>query len=200
MNKIKNVSLVTLLILLLVPAAIAGPGRAKLAADLAEQLDRGAFEARVIVTYDDSFGDADLDAVRARGGSVHKRLNGIRGIAGTPSRHDVEELSDDPRVLSISPDRRVAGDLDVAVPATGAGRITGHLGYTGHRPVPTDPFQQRLTGRGPRRGRRLRAGRSPGAVERQRVGQRRLSAHRQIENTEPRPRTRLFPFRAPSAI
>ena len=71
-------------------------------------------ELQVIVTYDKSFTDRDINEVR-RGGRKVRKHKGIRGFSAKLSAQEVYDLLDDPRIQSISPDRVVVGQMDIAV-------------------------------------------------------------------------------------
>ena len=111
--------------------AVADPSDAKLASDLRARIDSGQGIHRVIVRHDPSFGDADLDAIRVRGGTLRQRHDGIGAFSADLSTDEIEVLASDARIRSISPDRRVLANLDVTVPAVGADRIVEELSYSG---------------------------------------------------------------------
>ena len=111
----KRTTIIILLVALAVTPAWSANGRGKVARDLAEELDRGTPEARVIVTYAEGVSAADIEAIGSRGIGPNKKLNGNRSVAAKFSRSDIEDLALDSRVASISPDRPVFGSMDVAI-------------------------------------------------------------------------------------
>src|SRR5262245_34270801 len=80
-------------------------GRPHVAADLAHVSD----SARVIVTYRAEVGSDELQQIAQRSPGLGTRLEGIHGLAGRLSAGEIEALKRDERVLSLSPDREVAG-------------------------------------------------------------------------------------------
>ena len=129
-NVIKGLML--LLAVALAATTWAGNLQPKFAPDLAEELDRGAPAARVIVTHDEEMNQDELRSFGTAGPQLRQRLSVIQAVSGEFSRDELNELAANPRVLSISPDRRVIGSLDVAVTATGSGRLVEHLGLGGN--------------------------------------------------------------------
>src|SRR5580765_4940794 len=88
-------------------------------------------DQRVIVTYAPGLDEPAVQALILKSGRDARRLNGSRAIAASLSRRQIENLETDARVLTISPDRKVAATMDIAVPTIGADRLSQYLGYTG---------------------------------------------------------------------
>jgi serine protease AprX len=122
--------MITVALLLASTAVLADATDDKLAADLKGRIESGGTH-RVIVSHDASFGSSDLDALRNRGERLRRNHPGIGGFSADLSSEAIEDLASDPRVLSISPDRKVVGNLDVTVPTVGADTIADELGYAG---------------------------------------------------------------------
>ena len=132
----KNIISIALVILVAagMASAIAGSPQGKIAGDLQRSLDaRASVETLpVIVSYDSATTVGTLEQHRTRGGRSLARLDSIRGLAGRLSKNEIEELAADPRVLSISPDRRVTGAMDVTVPTVGSDLVADNLDLNGH--------------------------------------------------------------------
>lgn len=102
----------------------------KVAVDLQQQMNRGEKDLRVIVTLADGLVGTDVEELtNGRGRGL--RRNGARGVRGRLHPFEIDALASDPRVRSISPDRRVSGAMDVAVSASGAAAVAQNLGFTG---------------------------------------------------------------------
>src|SRR6185503_7471306 len=125
-NRIQTLLIVTAIALAIAPAFAGG----KLSSDLQSQLGSSASH-RVIVTYAPGFGERDLDAIAKRGGTIHRNMTSVSAFAATLSEKEIADQAADPRVVSISPDRRILSSMDIALPATGANRISDYFGYTG---------------------------------------------------------------------
>ena len=128
----KNTLVVVALLVLLAAAlsgdAVAARRRAMVAPDLVRS---GAEAVRVIVTYGATVQDSELPGLLGRNTQMHRNLRGIHAVSGTIPASEIDRLADDPRILTISPDRKVASTMDVAVPTIGADHVTGVLKYTG---------------------------------------------------------------------
>ena len=119
--------------ILLVAAAVSAPAWSadygKVAPDL--DLDGATGDFRVIVTYRPGTADEEIVGLAGSNGVVRHDFEGIHAFAGTMTAERLLEIVSDDRVLSVSPDRRVAGTMDVAVPTIGADLVETNLGHTG---------------------------------------------------------------------
>jgi hypothetical protein len=129
--------MITVALLLASTAVLADATDDKLAADLKGRIESGGTH-RVIVSHDASFGSSDLDALRNRGERLRRNHPGIGGFSADLSSEAIEDLASDPRVLSISPDRKVVGNLDVTVPTVGADTIADRRKRRFHRQQPVE--------------------------------------------------------------
>ena len=103
------------------------PGLAqKLSADLLDS----ALEADVIVQYKSVPGARHARRVQELGGSVKHRFEFIQADHITLSRRALVKLAEDPDVVYISPNYRVAGTLEFARPAIQA-NIAYQYGFDG---------------------------------------------------------------------
>src|SRR5262245_4153388 len=107
-----------------------GHSSAKIAGDLRESMSLGR-DQRVIVSFAPGVADQDAVASLSRTGKAGRRLGQDRMFAASLNRRDIEALASDARVISISPDRRVAATMDIAVPTVGGDRLQTYLGYKG---------------------------------------------------------------------
>ena len=105
-------------------------GSAKIANDLRQAMSL-ARESRVIVTFAPGLTERDMTAAIARSGKSGRRLGSDRLFAASLNRRDIEALASDPRVASVSPDRRVVATMDIAVPTVGGDRLQTYLRHTG---------------------------------------------------------------------
>jgi len=101
----------------------------KVASDLDSQDRDDQGRIRVIVRHDAEFGDRDLRGLRRHGARMHRTLDGIQAFAGSLTDDQIDELSYDARILSISPDRRVIGNLATAVATLGSALPRRPTGY-----------------------------------------------------------------------
>lgn len=74
----------------------------------------------VIVQFRENVTQRHLDKARRNGGSLKKRLDQINGGVFRISATAIDELSDDPEVLYISPDRTVTGTSNIERQSIGA--------------------------------------------------------------------------------
>ncbi len=98
--------------------AAAPPQTPKLSKDLANA--DPASNVRVIVQWNSAPDDAKEQKVLNRGGLVHSRLKGIRASVTTLSADAARDLSNDPEVAYIAPDRPVQAKLDYTAAAINA--------------------------------------------------------------------------------
>src|SRR5262245_15363631 len=111
-------------------AHAASPHVSKIAGDLRQEMSL-ARESRVIVSFAPGLSERDATAALARSGKTGRRLGHDRLFAASLNRREIESLASDPRVASVSPDRRVVATMDIAVPTVGGDRLQKYLGYTG---------------------------------------------------------------------
>src|SRR5436309_1307306 len=94
--------------------------RSKIATDLLQTMDAGmTTRTPVIVTYAATPTARDVQKIRSRG-ALDRQLRSVNGLSARLSRKAIRDLSRDPRIASISPDRTVRGTMDVAYLSTGA--------------------------------------------------------------------------------
>lgn len=94
-------------------------------------LDRGATEAlNVIVQFRQQPSMSQHGRVLRNGGLLRRELNSIRGAAYSLPASSLADLADDPEVVYISPDRPLAGSLDLTAAAVNAA-AAWQAGYIG---------------------------------------------------------------------
>jgi len=103
---------------------------AKLARDLAETIRSGG-EMRVIVTHTPDFAGRDIAGLSAQGSRVLRTFPRGGAFAATMTSSEILDLASDPRILSVSPDRKVQSAMDMGVPAVGADRKRDGHGRSG---------------------------------------------------------------------
>ncbi len=114
---------------MLIPAAAYAKRPEKLSADL-DTRDPAAL-VDVIVQFNSTPTESHHKKVRNKGGQLKTDLSDvIRGSHYAIPAAKLAELSDDPDVTYISPDRQVRGSLDFATPAVGA-NIARSYNWTG---------------------------------------------------------------------
>src|SRR5262245_54473388 len=102
----------------------------KLSDDLRQSLSI-THDHRVIVSYAPGLAESGVQALVARAGRTAHRFSGVAAFAASLSRRDIEALAADGRVMHISPDRKIAATMDIAVPTIGADKLNKYLGYSG---------------------------------------------------------------------
>ena len=107
---------------------VALAGESKISKDLKGLHPDSAVE--VIVQFTQPPTEAHHGKVRAKGGVMKVSLDGINGALYSMPAGAAVELSDDPDVLYVSPDRPVQGALDYAEPTTNA-NIAFQSGWDG---------------------------------------------------------------------
>src|SRR5262249_41370027 len=84
----------------------------------------------VIVQFTGPPSQADMTDLARSGGNLKRSLPNINGALIRLPRAALEGISHNPRVLYISPDRKLSGKLEFAEPTTGA-NIAYSYGWTG---------------------------------------------------------------------
>src|SRR5689334_20269545 len=108
-----------LAVAILIPATAYGKKPEKLSRDLDTSNPEALVD--VIVQFTSTPTENQHNKVRSRGGNLKTDLSDIiRGSHYTIPAARLGDLSDDPEVAYISPDRKVHGSLDFANPAIGA--------------------------------------------------------------------------------
>ena len=91
----------------------------KIAGDLRQEMSL-ARESRVIVSFAPGLSERDATGAFARSGKTGRQLGHDRLFAASLNRREIEALASDPRVASVSPDRRaVAADSNTTPERTG---------------------------------------------------------------------------------
>lgn len=109
-------------------AALAFGQGSKMASDLKRSQSGSLVD--VIVQYQRLPTAAHHHKIVARGGLLQKTLDSIRAAHYTIPFAAVEELTKDPEVLFVSPNRRLTPSLDVAAAAVN-GTVAAQYGYDG---------------------------------------------------------------------
>src|SRR5262245_66439127 len=109
-TKIQSVLIAVAVAFAVLPALAAG----KLTSEFQAELGSSATH-RVILSYAPGFGERDLDAIAKRGGKIHRNMTSVSAFAATLSEKEIADQAADPRILSISPDRRVLSSMDIAL-------------------------------------------------------------------------------------
>jgi serine protease AprX len=115
-----------LFVLLLLPLSL--PAQVKLARDL--RLGHSTGDADVLVRFRQPLTHGELPALRHCGGKERARFHASRLIAATVPASQLVELSNQPGVDYIAPNRTVRASLDTARAATGAQWVAAS-GFTG---------------------------------------------------------------------
>src|SRR4051794_21023049 len=110
---ISAASLLTSILLLAVPGN--GKDRGKISSDL----DGKTGLQDVIIQFKGEVSESKHKKVTGKGGSLKKELGIVRGGAYSVPASAIADLSDDPDVEYITPDRPLSSTLDYATPAVG---------------------------------------------------------------------------------
>ncbi len=117
-----------LLVLLLAVCVTVAADDSRLSNDLKHR--SGDDPVDVIIQYKTSPGERHADKIRQHRGRVKAELGLIRALSASLPARELRQLSDDPDVAYISADRKVAGSLNYATAAAGAG-YAWNYGYEG---------------------------------------------------------------------
>jgi hypothetical protein len=110
-----------LLPFLLLAGTLAVAGDKKISSDLQEQMSRsGDDDVQVIVQFSEKPTQAHKNKLRSHSGTKVKDLWSAKALAASIPASQLDSLSNDPAVVYITPDRRVAAFLSNAGPAVGA--------------------------------------------------------------------------------
>ena len=119
------------LILLFFVATLAFAGPSKLSRDLREmKRERSNANVNVIVRYKQNPHTRNFERATRQGGKFRKHFRHVRSAAFSIRARKVEALAADPDIEYISPDRKVRGTLEQAVPTTYAD-IAHNFGFEG---------------------------------------------------------------------
>ena len=112
----------------------AGAHPSKTSSDLKHD-DRGAANknalVHVIVQFKHTPTDAHHKKVTDRGGVLHETLSVIKSAHYSIPASEIDDFSDDPEVTFITPDRSLAGSLDLTSQAVNATSVWDQYGVNG---------------------------------------------------------------------
>src|SRR5512146_191861 len=116
-----------LILLAFVTTAFAGDG--KLAPELKQKPGRDTVQ--VIIQFRHAPSEREDQKISQHGGTLHSPVPLVNGVLASMPASRAAELSDDPDVIYISPDRQLNSSMDKAVPAVNA-QAAWNLGYYGN--------------------------------------------------------------------